>query len=129
MGLFVARPPPLFQPLSTFSCKCLMVIRYKPGSCCTEAEVFTNQRHGEKNTGLFFLCTWLLAVLRWPACGEWIMSVHLCEAVPCPPARRGCIDEYTWSCCEWTARDDHDELMHKSNKLYTETLTLWWNVM
>lgn len=61
-------------------------------------EVFTNQQQ-KGGGGQWSSFHARLAVLRWPMCSEWIMSVHLCEAVPCPPARRGTrwgLGEYEW---------------------------------
>lgn len=64
---------------------------------------------GYNHNKALFLGTWPLAVLRWPACSEWIMSVRLCEAVPCPPERRGNrqrVCKCVRACCEWTLQDE-----------------------
>lgn len=68
-----------------------MVRGDKQGSCCPRSRGFLQTSNKKKNPqqqqqqGSFL---GLLAAVRWPACGEWIMSVRPCEAVPCPPEPR-----------------------------------------
>lgn len=102
-----------------------MVIRYKPGSCFTETEVFTNQRkreEGEK-TEFPFLRRLARPALRWPVRSEWVMSAHLCEAVPCPPARRE-LDAVKASTLGPAVNGQHrmTTLIHQKENHYTEKL-------